>query len=190
MHIAALGSSFAAGPSIPPQINAPARRSGSNYPSLLAAALVGSTTGAAPRHAAPVTAVTSAAPASTGGHAVAGGVTARVPLDSLRRAIEARLAALRAEVPTAVVAVSKESVKSHDRFRDKHGLGIPLLADESGAVVERFGLWGEKSMYGRTFMGVERATYLIDAAGIVRRIWPKVKVAGHVEEVLEAARAL
>ncbi len=101
----------------------------------------------------------------------------------------ARLAEFEA-AGTAVVAVSKDSVKSHDRFRDKHGLGIPLLADESGAVVERFGLWGEKSMYGRTFMGVERATYLIDAAGIVRRIWPKVKVAGHVEEVLEAARAL
>jgi thioredoxin-dependent peroxiredoxin len=95
-----------------------------------------------------------------------------------------------AAADTAVVAVSKDSVKSHDRFRDKHGLAIPLLADETGAVVERFGLWGEKSMYGRTFMGVERATFLIDAAGIVRRVWPKVKVAGHVAEVLAAARAL
>lgn len=91
---------------------------------------------------------------------------------------------------TAVVAVSKDSVKSHDRFRDKHGLAIPLLSDESGEVVERFGLWGEKKMYGRTFMGVDRATFLVDADGIVRRAWPKVKVAGHVDEVLEAARAL
>ena len=91
---------------------------------------------------------------------------------------------------TGVVAVSKDGVKSHDRFRDKHGLAIPLLADETGAVVERFGLWGEKTMYGRTFMGVERATFLIDAAGIVRRIWPKVRVAGHVKEVLAAAQAL
>jgi peroxiredoxin Q/BCP len=86
---------------------------------------------------------------------------------------------------TAVLAISKDSVKSHDRFRDKHG-----LSDESGAVVEKFGLWGEKKMYGRTFMGVERATYLVDADGFVRRVWRSVKVSGHVEEVLEAARAL
>ena len=101
----------------------------------------------------------------------------------------ARLAEFEA-AGTAVVAISKDSVKSHDRFRDKHGLGLPLLSDESGEVVERFGLWGEKSMYGKTFMGVERATFLIDADGIVRRIWPKVKVAGHVDQVLAAAQAL
>ena len=81
-------------------------------------------------------------------------------------------------------------MKSHDKFRDKHGLAIPLLSDENGAVVERFGVWVEKSMYGRNFMGIERATFLIDAAGIVRRVWPSVKVAGHVDEVLAAARAL
>jgi peroxiredoxin Q/BCP len=91
---------------------------------------------------------------------------------------------------TAVLAISKDSVKSHDRFRDKHGLSVPLLSDESGAVVEKFGLWGEKKMYGRTFMGVERATYLVDTDGFVRRVWRSVKVSGHVEEVLEAARAL
>lgn len=91
---------------------------------------------------------------------------------------------------SAVLAISKDSVKSHDRFRDKHGLAVPLLSDEDGAVVEGFGLWGEKTMYGRTFMGVERATFLVDADGIVRRIWRSVKVKGHVEEVLEAARAL
>ena len=101
----------------------------------------------------------------------------------------ARLAEFEA-AGTAVVAISKDSVKSHDRFRDKHGLAIPLLSDEAGAVVERFGLWGEKTMYGRTFMGVERATFLVDEGGIVRRAWRSVKVAGHVEEVLEAARAL
>jgi peroxiredoxin Q/BCP len=91
---------------------------------------------------------------------------------------------------TAVLAISKDSVKSHDRFRDKHGLSVPLLSDESGAVVEKFGLWGEKKMYGRTFMGVERATYLVDTDGFVRRVWRSVKVSGHAEEVLEAARAL
>jgi len=84
---------------------------------------------------------------------------------------------------TSVLAVSKDSLRSHDRFRDKHGLAMPLLSDEDGEVVERFGVWGEKTMYGRTFMGVERTTFLIDAEGIVRRIWPKVKVAGHVDEV-------
>lgn len=91
---------------------------------------------------------------------------------------------------TAVVAISKDSVSSHCRFRDKHKLTVPLLSDESGEVVERFGVWGEKKMYGRTFMGIERATFLVDADGIVRRVWPKVKVAGHAEEVLAAARAL
>ncbi len=91
---------------------------------------------------------------------------------------------------TAVVAISKDSVKSHDRFRDKHGLTVPLLSDEDGAVVERFGLWVEKKMYGKTFMGIQRATYLVDAAGVVRHVWPNVKVAGHVDEVLAAAEAL
>ena len=91
---------------------------------------------------------------------------------------------------TSVVAISKDSVKSHDRFRDKHGLAVALLSDPDGVVVERFGLWGEKTMYGRTYMGVERATYLVDADGIVRRIWRSVKVSGHVGEVLEAARTL
>ena len=91
---------------------------------------------------------------------------------------------------TAVVAISKDSVRSHDRFRDKHALAVPLLSDEDGSVVERFGLWGEKTMYGRKFMGIERATFLADQAGVVRRAWPKVKVEGHAEEVLAAARAL
>ena len=101
--------------------------------------------------------------------------------------------AKRAEFEAAgavVIGVSKDSVKSHDKFRDKHDLGLILLSDESGDVAERFGVWGEKSMYGRTFMGIERSTFLIDGAGTVRRVWRNVKVPGHVEEVLAAVRAL
>ena len=101
--------------------------------------------------------------------------------------------ARRAEFEAAgavVIGVSKDSVKSHDKFRDKHDLGLILLSDESGDVAERFGVWGEKSMYGRTFMGIERSTFLIDGAGTVRRVWRNVKVPGHVEEVLAAVRAL
>lgn len=90
----------------------------------------------------------------------------------------------------AVVGVSKDSVKSHDKFRDKHGLGMPLLSDAEGEVVEAFGVWVEKSMYGRTYMGIERATYLIAADGTVAQVWRKVKVPGHVDAVLAAAEAL
>jgi peroxiredoxin Q/BCP len=91
---------------------------------------------------------------------------------------------------TAVVGISKDSVKSHDKFRDKHRLGVPLLSDETGTVVERFGVWGEKSMYGRKYMGIDRSTFLIDGDGRVARIWRSVKVPGHVDEVLAAAQAL
>ncbi len=89
-----------------------------------------------------------------------------------------------------VFGISKDSVKSHDRFRDKHGLKVILLSDESGDVVERFGVWQEKSMYGRKYMGIDRSTFLVGRDGVVARVWRKVKVPGHVEEVLEAARAL
>ena len=81
-------------------------------------------------------------------------------------------------------------MKSHEKFRDKHGLGMPLLSDETGEVLERFGVWGEKSMYGRTFMGIDRSTFLVDAGGIVSRVWRKVSVPKHVDEVLAAAQAL
>jgi peroxiredoxin Q/BCP len=81
-------------------------------------------------------------------------------------------------------------VKSHDRFRDKHGLGIVLLSDENGAVCEAFGTWVEKSRYGRTYMGVDRSTFLVDPDGRLARIWRDVKVPGHVDEVLAAAKAL
>ncbi len=89
-----------------------------------------------------------------------------------------------------VIGVSKDSVKSHDKFRDKHGLALILASDEHGDVAERYGVWGEKSMYGRKYMGIDRSTFLIDPAGRIARVWRKVKVPGHVEEVLEAARAL
>ena len=89
-----------------------------------------------------------------------------------------------------VVGVSKDSVRSHCKFRDKHGLAVLLLSDEAGSLIEAVGFWGEKSMYGRTFMGIERATLLVDRDGTVARVWRNVRVPGHVDEVLAAARAL
>ena len=89
-----------------------------------------------------------------------------------------------------VVGASKDPVRSHDKFVAKHGLKVRLLSDEAGALCEDYGVWVEKSMYGRKYMGVERSTFLIDGEGIVRRTWRKVKIPGHVDEVLEAARAL
>lgn len=89
-----------------------------------------------------------------------------------------------------VIGVSKDSVKKHDKFVAKHGLGIALVSDETSTTCEDYGTWVEKSMYGKTYMGIERATFLIDAQGHVARVWPKVKVAGHVDEVLAAAQAL
>lgn len=89
-----------------------------------------------------------------------------------------------------VIGLSKDSVAAHDKFCRKHGLGIILASDEHGTTCEDYGVWGEKSMYGKTFKGIERTTVLIDAAGRIARIWPKVKVEGHAEEVLAAVRAL
>jgi peroxiredoxin Q/BCP len=85
-----------------------------------------------------------------------------------------------------VVGVSKDSPVSHDKFKAKHKLGVMLGADEDLAVANRYGTWVEKSMYGRRYMGMERATFLIDGQGRVRRIWRKVKVPGHSAEVLNA----
>ncbi len=90
----------------------------------------------------------------------------------------------------SVIGISKDSVASHDKFAKKHGLGIILASDADGDTCERYGVWGEKSMYGKTFMGIERATFLIDGEGRIARAWPKVKVAGHVAEVLEAVKLL
>ncbi len=89
-----------------------------------------------------------------------------------------------------IVGVSKDSPASHGRFRAKYSLALQLASDQDGEVVERYGAWVEKSMYGRKYMGVERCTFLIDARGVVRRVWRKVKVPGHAAEVLEAVRAL
>ena len=91
---------------------------------------------------------------------------------------------------TVIVGVSKDSVKRHDAFKAKQELNFPLVSDEDGTLCEAFGVWKEKSMYGRKFMGIERSTFLIDATGIVRAEWRKVKVTGHAEAVLEAARGL
>lgn len=88
------------------------------------------------------------------------------------------------------VGVSKDPVKKLDKFRDKHALGVALVSDETSDVCERYGTWVEKSMYGKNYMGIERTTLLIDGTGVVRQVWSKVKVPGHVEEVLAAVRAL
>ncbi|MET4103665.1 peroxiredoxin Q/BCP [Roseovarius sp. MBR-78] len=89
-----------------------------------------------------------------------------------------------------VMGISKDSVASHEKFRDKHALAVPLLSDAEGTVCEDYGVWKEKSMYGKKFMGIERSTFLIDGEGRIARVWRKVKVPGHAEEVLAAARAL
>ena len=91
-----------------------------------------------------------------------------------------------ASAKTQVVGISRDSVAKHGRFAAKHGLGITLLSDEDGAVCEAYGVWVEKKLYGRVSMGIERATFLIDSKGRIERIWRKVKVPGHVEEVLAA----
>jgi len=89
-----------------------------------------------------------------------------------------------------VLGISPDSVKSHDGFKEKMSFPFELLADEDRSVCELFGVWKEKSMYGRKYMGVERSTFLLDADGVLRREWRKVKVPGHAEEVLAAAKEL
>ena len=90
---------------------------------------------------------------------------------------------------TTVLGVSKDGVNKHDKFRDKHDLKIALLSDEDSDVCERYGVWVEKNMYGRTYMGIERSTFLIAADGRISEVWRKVKVKDHVAEVLKAAQA-
>tara|TARA_R110002110_G_scaffold2756_1_gene13305 strand:- start:50480 stop:50944 length:465 start_codon:yes stop_codon:yes gene_type:complete len=94
------------------------------------------------------------------------------------------------KIDAEIIGVSKDSVKRHDNFKAKYELPFTLASDEDGDVCERYGVWVEKNMYGRKFMGIERATFLIDAKGVVRKIWRKVKVKGHAEDVLEAVKAL
>lgn len=100
------------------------------------------------------------------------------------------LASAFAAAGTAVVGVSADPVRALDRFKAKHGLSVPLASDESHAVLAAYGVWAEKSMYGRKFMGTVRTTVLIGPDGRIVRVWPDVKVAGHAEAVLAAAEAL
>ena len=95
-----------------------------------------------------------------------------------------------AKTGAVVVGVSPDSAASHDKFKKKHGLDFPLIADEEKSMLEAYGVWTEKSMYGRKYMGVERTTLLIGADGRVAQVWNKVKVPGHADEVLAAAQAL
>jgi len=94
------------------------------------------------------------------------------------------------EAGALVFGISRDTMAKHDKFTAKHDLTVPLLADVEGTVTESYGVWVEKKMYGKKSMGIERATYLIDPKGNIANIWRKVKVPGHVEEVLEAVRAL
>ena len=89
-----------------------------------------------------------------------------------------------------VVGISKDSVASHDRFKTKYGLKHTLGSDPDIEAARAYGVWGEKTLYGRKYMGMERATFLVDAKGVIREIWRKVKVPGHVEAVLAAAKSL
>lgn len=89
----------------------------------------------------------------------------------------------------AVIGISRDSIVSHDKFKKKYKLPFTLAADEQGKVTERYGVWVQKSMYGRKYMGIERSTFLIDGKGVIRGIWRKVKVPGHAEEVLNAIKA-
>ena len=95
-----------------------------------------------------------------------------------------------AAADTEIVGVSPDGLKSHDKFRAKYGLDFTLASDEEKTMLEAYGVWAEKSMYGRKYMGVERTTVLIDRDGTIARAWNRVRVPGHAVEVLEAARAL
>ena len=99
-------------------------------------------------------------------------------------------AAAFADAGAAILGVSPDPTKSHAKFKTKHDLAIPLASDEAKDTLQAYGVWTEKSMYGRTYMGVERTTVLIAADGTIARIWPKVKVPGHADEVLAAVKAL
>lgn len=89
-----------------------------------------------------------------------------------------------------IIGVSKDSIAKHLKFKDKHGLKVILGADEDGKTIEKFGVWVEKNMYGRKYMGIERSTFLIDEKGVIRNIWRKVKVPGHSSDVLAAVKSL
>ncbi len=89
-----------------------------------------------------------------------------------------------------VVGLSKDSVKSHDKFKAKYDFPFTLLADEETCLIDALGSWVEKSMYGKKYMGTDRSTFVVDRGGVIRKVWRKVKVPGHVDEVLEAVKAM
>jgi peroxiredoxin Q/BCP len=93
------------------------------------------------------------------------------------------------KMEAVIIGISKDSVAAHDKFKKKYELPFTLASDTEGKALERYGVWVEKSMYGRKYMGIERATFLIDEKGVIRNIWHKVKVPGHADEVLAAATA-
>jgi len=95
-----------------------------------------------------------------------------------------------AQSNAVVIGVSRDATKALDRFKVKRELGVTLASDETGAATEAFGVWGEKLLYGRTYMGIERATFLIDGSGVVRQVWRKVSVKGHAQVVLDVVKAL
>ncbi|MGC0325416.1 peroxiredoxin [Bradyrhizobium sp. USDA 326] len=108
-----------------------------------------------------------------------------------REAIDfTRLAAAFADAGTAVLGISADPLKAQERFRDKHKLGVPLISDEKHEMLEAYGAWGQKSMYGKSFLGILRTTILVGTDGRVARIWRNVRVDGHADQVLEAARSL
>ena len=88
-----------------------------------------------------------------------------------------------------IIGVSKDSVKKHDKFKEKYALNFPLASDENGTTCEDYGVWVQKSMYGRKYMGIERTTFLIDEDGKIKRIWNKVKIEGHAQELMEALKS-
>jgi thioredoxin-dependent peroxiredoxin len=108
-----------------------------------------------------------------------------------REAIDfTRLKSAFAESGTEVLGISADPLKAQENFRDKHKLGVPLISDEKHQMLEAYGAWGEKSMYGKTFLGILRTTVLIGTDGKVARVWRRVKVDGHADEVLAAAKTL
>ncbi|WP_445222447.1 redoxin domain-containing protein [Bradyrhizobium sp. Pa8] len=108
-----------------------------------------------------------------------------------REAIDfTRLADAFGAAGTALLGISADPLRAQEKFRDKHGLGMPLISDEKHEMLEAYGAWGEKSMYGKSFLGVLRTTILLGADGKVARVWRNVRVDGHADEVLEAARGL
>ena len=95
-----------------------------------------------------------------------------------------------ANFDATIVGVSKDTVKKHDRFKARHDLNFTLISDEDGTLCEAYGVWVEKNLYGRKYMGIERSTYLIDGEGKIAKVWRKVRVKGHVDNVLKAVQAL